>query len=265
MATPYKSQSIIQSEDQKLKEPYMTIDKQNVDQNVENIKHLVNKLGYSLIYVNRLDFYANSIPIGAFCNAVAFIIFGFTKLKIFTNKDMKENFLQGIVLIFGGLGQITAGFLEFMKARSYSAMLYLTLGFYSFSHFFITDEDGNTNGHESGSEKSERGLFFGAWFLIILPLVVASLKINLFFLAQTGCTCLFFLFRWIGEVSDKEGLTYYTSGVFQSLAGLISLYIFGNQIINSVLHKELLPLIPFDRENDIDISILQNIEIKTPQ
>ena len=242
----------------------MTIDKQNVDQNVENIKHLVNKLGYSLIYVNRLDFYANSIPIGAFCNAVAFIIFGFTKLKIFTNKDMKENFLQGIVLIFGGLGQITAGFLEFMKARSYSAMLYLTLGFYSFSHFFITDEDGNTNGNESGSEKSERGLFFGAWFLIILPLVVASLKINLFFLAQTGCTCLFFLFRWIGEVSDKEGLTYYTSGVFQSLAGLISLYIFGNQIINSVMHKELLPIVPFDRENDIDISILQNIEIKTP-
>ena len=94
MATPFKSQSIIQSEDQKLKEPYMTIDKQNIDQNVENIKYLVNKLGYSLIYVNRLDFYANSIPIGAFCNAVAFIIFGFTKLKIFKpDDDIKDNFL----------------------------------------------------------------------------------------------------------------------------------------------------------------------------
>lgn len=266
MATPFKSQSIIQSEDQKLKEPYMTIDKQNIDQNVENIKYLVNKLGYSLINVNRLDFYANSIPIGAFCNAVAFIIFGFTKLKIFKpDDDIKDNFLQGIVLIFGGLGQITAGFLEFMKARSYSAMLYLTLGFYSFSHFFITDESKITFGNEPSSEKKEKGLFFGAWFLIILPLVLASIKINLFFLAQTGCTCLFFLFRWIGEVSDEDRLTNYASGVFQSLAGLISLYILGNQIINSVMHKELLPLVPFDRENDIDISILQNIEIKPPQ
>ena len=263
---PFK-QSVLQSEDQKLKELYTTDNPaQRIDPNLENIKHLVNKLSYSLIKVNRLDFYANSIPIGAFCNAVAFIIFGFIKLNIFkSDNDIKNYFLQGIVLIFGGFGQITAGFLEYIKARSYSSLLYLTLGFYSFSHFFLGDECTIVPFNAKLGDKQEKALFYGAWFIIILPLVLASIKINLFFLCQTGCICLFFLFRWIGEVTQKYGLYEYTSGVFQTLAGIISMYIFANQIINSESHKEILPIIPFNRENDCDISMLQNIDIKTPQ
>lgn len=271
---PFKSQSILQSEDQKLKEPYINSDKTPKDHNVENIKYFVDRLGSTLIFVNRLDYYANSIPIGAFCNAVAFIIFGFTRLQIF-NPDVadkyttvkSDSFLHGIILIFGGLGQITAGFLEYLKARSFSALLYLTLGFYSFSHFYVGDERINEpfqNKNIKFGDSGEKAFFFGAWFIIILPLVLASLKINLFFLAQTGCTCLFFLFRWIGEVSGNTGLVEYTSGVFQTLAGLISFYIFANQIVNSINKKEILPIMAFDKENEVDISILRNDGINTP-
>ena len=121
-----KRPSALQTEDQRLK---MTTDEPLEDtpesRNIKNIKELLNHLGRSALWVNRLDYYGNSIPIGAFCNAVAFILVGFERVHTFT----KDEFLQGVLLIFGSLGQITCGLLEYIKLRSYSALLYLTLGF----------------------------------------------------------------------------------------------------------------------------------------
>ena len=182
MAEELKRPSILQTEDQQLKvttdEPMETPAAKNID----NISHLMRKLEYTPLVVNRLDYYGNAIPIGAFCNAMSFILFGFTRCHVFS-----ENlFLQGIILIFGALGQITAGILEYLKIRSFSSLLYLTLGFYSFSHFFLEDFRGvakSENPHndyfgiENGN-RQEEAFYYGAWFLIILPLVLASLKIN---------------------------------------------------------------------------------------
>ena len=43
----------------------------------EQIEYLLNKLKDTPIIVNRLDYYGNSIPLGAFCYAVAFVLYGF--------------------------------------------------------------------------------------------------------------------------------------------------------------------------------------------
>ena len=262
-----KRPSFIPSEDQNLKittdEPLDPIEAKNIN----NIRQLVNKLGTSLICVNRLDFYGNAIPIGAFCNAVAFILFGFTRCKVFNRIE----FLQGILLIYGGLGQITAGFLEYLKVRSYSALLYLTLGFYCFAQFFfedfkekITETNINPYFKIGNGDHEEIAFYYGAWFLIMLPLVLGSLKVNLFFLIQSASACLFFLFRWIGEVSEKEGLYNYTSGIFQLIAGFASLYIFAYQLVDKVLKKALLPPITLDVNNEIDVNIV-NAQAQTPQ
>ena len=266
MAEELKRPSILQTEDQQLKvttdEPMETPAAKNID----NISHLMRKLEYTPLVVNRLDYYGNAIPIGAFCNAMSFILFGFTRCHVFS-----ENlFLQGIILIFGALGQITAGILEYLKIRSFSSLLYLTLGFYSFSHFFLEDFRGvakSENPHndyfgiENGN-RQEEAFYYGAWFLIILPLVLASLKINVFFLIHTASTCFFFLFRWIGEVSNKKGLYDYTSGIFQLIAGFDSLYIFFYQIMNEI---QIIPLpsISFENNNDIDYNIV--VEQKNSQ
>ena len=257
-----KRPSVLQTEDQHLKrttdEPIDTPDSKNIN----NIKALLKHLGNSGLIVNRLDYYGNSIPIGAFCNAVAFILFGFARCHTFT----KDEFLQGVLLIFGGLGQITSGMLEYIKLRSYSALLYLTLGFYCFSQFFIEDskekrtEKNNIFDIDNG-DYEEIAFYYGAWFLILLPLVLASLKVNIFYLAQTGSTCFFFLFRWIGEVSEKKGLYDYTAGIFQIIAGFVSLYIFAYQIINE--HWAILPAITLDKDNDVDLIITS--EGTTPQ
>ena len=58
--------------------------------NIREIKQLVGSLGFSLIDVNRLDYFSNTIPLGAFCNAVTFIIYGFALCHVLDNKN---NFL----------------------------------------------------------------------------------------------------------------------------------------------------------------------------
>ena len=259
-----KRPSVLQTEDQHLKkttdEPIDTPDSKNIN----NIKALLNHLGNSGLIVNRLDYYGNSIPIGAFCNAVAFILFGFARCHTFT----KDEFLQGVLLIFGSLGQITCGLLEYIKLRSYSALLYLTLGFYCFSQFFIEDskerrKNNSFFGMDNG-DYEEIAFYYGAWFIIFLPLVLASLKVNIFFLLQTASTCFFFLFRWIGEVSKREGLHDYTAGVFQLIAGFVSLYIFAYQVIDEQLRTAILPSITFSNDNEIDYNIVV-LQGQTPQ
>ena len=93
---------------------------------------LFNKFGNGAWIFNRLDFYGNSIILGAICNALAFIIYGFYRCKVYRVND---TFLWSVILLFGGLGQITAGFLEYCKGRAFPCTLYLCLGFYCLSHY----------------------------------------------------------------------------------------------------------------------------------
>jgi succinate-acetate transporter protein len=222
------------------------------------------KFGYTGIIVNRLDYYANAIPLGAFCCSIAFILYGFQRCGAFNTYD---TFLWGVVLLFGGIGQITAGLFEFLKGRSFPSTLYLTYGFYCLTHFatyFIPIKFKDYGIIGINNEKKSLALFFGAWFIISLPLVICSIKTNLLFLLQTTCTVLFFFFRWIGEIVDeKPSLRNVVAGIFQVIAGFISLYICISQLINEQFRKTLLPTIPFNPDNEIDI--VDYIQYETPQ
>ena len=255
-----KRPSIIATEDQKLKITTEEIISPGETKNIDNIRQLLYKLERTPIFVNRLDYFGNSIPIGAFCNAIAFIIWGFQTCEVLDN----EPFLYGLIIIFGGLGQITAGLLEYLKIRSYSALLYLTLGFFCFSYFLIGTKNFQITNINLGDHE-EMAFFFGAWFIIILPLVVASIKINIFFLVHTASTCFFFFFRWVGEVCEKKNLIKYPSAIFQLIAGFISLYIFAYQLIDEEIKSELLPTIALNPQNEIDYNIVNAPHLQTPQ
>ena len=261
---PHKYQ--MNSEDIKLKErdrEDYAITKE-LDLNLEYIKRLVLKFGTTAVIVNRLDYYANSIPIGAFCNAVAFILYGFYRCKVFSTND---TFLWGLILLFGGIGQITAGFLEFLKARSFTSSLYLILGFYCLTHYatYIIPVSFFKYGiYGINYEHGSLAFFYGAWFLIFLPIVICSLRTNLFFLIQSACTLLFFLFRWIGEIVDNKYCIRYTvAGIFEVIAGFVSLYICMNQLINEQFRGQFLPSIPLAVDNEIDI--INEKDYQTPQ
>ena len=244
------------SEEKKLKEEYNTATI-NYDNSVEYIKRLVKRFGTTAIIVNRLDYYGNAIPIGAFCNAIAFILYGFHRCKVFSNSD---SFLWGIIFLFGGIGQITAGFFELLKGRSFPSTLYLTYGFYCLSHFalyIIPFQLTNFGVFGFNYDNSSLAFFFGAWFFITIPLVICSLQTNLFFLIQTSCTVLFYFFRWVGETRDNNSgcrsLRTTVSGMFEVIAGFISFYICINQLVNEQYRSQILPSFSFNDDNEIDI------------
>ena len=253
---------VFPSEDIKLKEEYPTT--KEYDLNVEYIKRLIQKFGYTALIVNRLDYYANAIPLGAFCNAIAFILYGFQRCGAISTND---TFLWGLILLFGGIGQVTAGFLEFLKGRSFPANLYLIYGFYCLAHYatYMIPLDFQQYGvYGINYEHHSLAFFYGAWFFICLPIVICSLKVNLLFILQTVCTLLFFFFRWVGEIKDNiPDLKETVAGIFEVIAGFVSLYIFMNQIVNEQFRKQILPSFYHAIDNEIDIE--DDINYQTPQ
>ena len=225
----------------------------NIDLGIEEIKRLTHRLGYTVIMVNRLDYYGNAIPLGAFCNAISFILYGFHRTKVFENTD---TFLWGIILLFGGIGQVTAGLLEFIKGRTFTTTLYLSYGFYCLSHysFFIMPMKFYYY-NVLGINFNEPSLcaFYGAWMMISLPITISSIRTNLFFVLQCLATTAFFVLRCFGEGFLRYGLMRHSAGILQAIAGFISLYICINQLINEAFRFQLLPSIPFQPDNEIDI------------
>ena len=105
----------------------------------EFFERCAKKFGTDILTWNQLDYYANAIPLGSFSYALAFIIYGFYRCKIYRVND---TFLWSVILLFGGIGQCTAGFLEWCKGRHFPTALYLSYGFYCLSHyaFYIIPE-----------------------------------------------------------------------------------------------------------------------------
>ena len=242
---------MIENEDNNFNSKAQIIDKKKENEtltpsNIKELNQLVQRLGWRLINVNRLDYYSNTIPIGAFCNAVAFILFGFQLCDIFKCDD----FLNGVILIFGGLGQITTGILEFIKGRAFPCMVYFTYGLYCLSLFFI-----KINLFE-GINFIDKDLtpFYSAWMIISIPITISSIKINLFYILHTLLTTAFFVLEVFGNGFDEKKVKEATSGVILAISGFISLYIFLNQIINEAMKFPMLPAIPIKPDNEVDIT-----------
>ena len=88
---------------------------------IRNIELLSNKLGRMIIVTNRLEYTGNTIPFGAFCNAISFILYDIYRCKVFPTND---SFLWGVILFFRGIGQITSGLLEYIEGRSFPSMFF---------------------------------------------------------------------------------------------------------------------------------------------
>ena len=242
------------SESFQLKEKNFTNGPPYFDPTIEKIKKLIEKFGYTALIVNRLDYYGNGIPIGAFCNAISFILYGFHRCLVYKDND---TFLWAVILLFGGVGQITAGFFEFIKGRSFTTCIYLTYGFYCLTHYVayvLPMKLGEFDVYGLTQESSSLSCFYGAWLLLSIPIVVASIKTNIFFVIQSAVTTVFFFIRCLGEGIEKYSLVRHTAGILEVIAGFVSLYIFLNQLINEQFRYQFLPSFPLNPDNEIDIN-----------
>jgi succinate-acetate transporter protein len=215
--------------------PYIKKDKQ--------IEYLFNKIQNSLIIVNRLDYYGNSIPLGAFCYGISFIIFGFYESTIYSTPD---KFTYLVLLFFGGLGQLTAGIFEYIKSRTFPCALYFIYGLYCLSFFLAKYSE-----HKIFNEYNQR-IFYGSWAFLIFPIYIGSFKTNIFLSIQILSTIIFFIVKCIGVCFDISALKEIVAGILELVAGFSSLYICFGQILNEHYNFQLFPAVPFMKNNDID-------------
>ena len=218
-------------------------------------KRLFNKMGREYITCRRVDTFGNAIPLGSFCYAIAFIIYGFYRCKIYRVND---TFLWSIILLFGGIGQCTAGFLEYCRGRSFPSALYLTFGFYCLSHYaWYTipswfDINGNRSLLYSYSENSICA-FYSAWLVIVFGLCLASARTNVLYILQCLTAFAFFLLRAIGEGMGSLGCKRNAAGILQAISGFFSLLICMSQILNNeTFYRGVFPTCPLSQYNDID-------------
>ena len=217
---------------------------------------LFAKFGRDPWIFNRLDFFGNSIILGAICNALAFIIYGFYRCKVYRVND---TFLWSVILLFGGLGQITAGFLEYCKGRSFPCTVYICLGFYCLSHYvYYTvqphfDINYNTSmyyNYDSGSVAA----FYAGWTFIAFGLLLGSIRSNLLYILQIATCFAFFLLRAIGEGSGSLGTKRHAAGILEAISGFFSLFVGLSQILNNeTCYRMCFPTCPMSPDNEIDM------------
>jgi len=217
---------------------------------------LFNKFGSGAWIFNRLDFYGNSIILGAMCNALAFITYGFYRCKVY---KVNDTFLWSVILLFGGLGQITAGFLEYCKGRSFPTTLYLTLGFYCLTHYAYYvipphfDINYNTSMYYTYDDNS-MAAFYAGWTFIAFALVLGSVRSNCLYICQCLTCFAFFLLRAVGEGCGSLGTKWHAAGILEVISGFFSLFIGISQIINNeTCYRICFPTCPCSPDNEIDI------------
>lgn len=219
-------------------------------------KRLIDKFGSEVLTWNQMDYYANAIPIGSFCYAIAFIIYGFYRCKVYRVND---TFLWSVILLFGGIGQSTAGFLEWCKGRTFPSVVYLSFGFYCLSHYayYIIPEWFYINSNQSmlyNYSEDSFCAFYCGWVFISFALLIASLRTNLLFLLQLLTAYAFFILRAVGEGVGSLGTKYHAAGILQAISGFFSLLICFSQLLNNeTFYRPCFPTCPLSDYNDIDV------------
>ena len=219
-------------------------------------KRLFAKMGREYLTCNRLDYYGNAIPLGSWCYALAFIIYGFYRCKVYRVND---TFLWAVILLFGGIGQVTAGFLEFCKGRGFPSALYLTYGFYCLSHYagYTIPQWFNINQNYSmlyNFTEDSICAFYSGWVVLSIGLLLASVRTNCLYLCQCFTAFVFFLLRAVGEGYGSLGTKRNAAGILQAISGFFSLLLCFSQIINNeTCYRPCFPTFPLSDYNDIDI------------
>ena len=242
---------MLEKEENKIRE---TKDEQSKEMNKDNFGEKleidkIDKFFYCIKYysllVERDDKYGNSIPLGAFCFAIAFILIGFKDCKVNKNDDEFFNFL---ILLFGCFGQLIAGTFEYINGRTLPANLYLLYGIYFLSYYYF-----NYGAKDDNILKDIKPLYYGSWAILSFPIFIGSFQSNMFYLGQTLVALVFFVLRCNGEYKEKQKINENVYGILELIIGIISLYIGVNQTINESFNSDVIPNLSLSKGNKIDI------------
>ena len=172
---------------------------------------------------------------------------------------VNDTFLWSVILLFGGLGQITAGFLEYCKGRTFPCTLYLCLGFYCLTHYayFVIPSHLELNYFTDmyyTYDDNSMAAFYAGWCFIAFALVIGSVRSNLLYILQVLTCFAFFLLRAIGEGCGSRPTKFHAAGILEVISGFFSLFVGISQILNNeTCYRMCFPTCPMSPDNEIDM------------
>ena len=223
--------------------------KSSIKQEENQLDKLITKLQHTQLTVNPCEFYGNSIPLGSFCFSISFILYGLYECKIHATED---KILYTTILLFGGIGQITAGIFEYIKMRTIICTIYLMYGLYFLSFFFA-------NYYKSIVFNDDcKKVYFATWAFLTFPICIITYKTNFFYCIQNLTITAFCVIKCIGIASDKKEFRDIIPGILELVSGFVSLYICFGQLLNEHYRFKLFPSSPFFKDNEIDYEYRKN-------
>ena len=210
-----------------------------------NVTEFFSHLDQYTMHVKSQDKLANSIPTGATCFGMAYILYSLSLCRVY---ELNTLVLANFILV-GGIGQVTAGVFEFIKGRTFITSVYITYGFYCLTHFFMIAIGKYQFTVAEDDDSLASFNFF--WFVISLCIVLLSFRSNAAFTIQLAFVARMYFILIIGYGIPSEG-TQKAGGIFGVIAGVIAMYIGIGQMINEAYKKTVLPMFPYNDNNGID-------------
>ena len=210
-----------------------------------NVTEFFSHLDQYTMHVKSQDKLANSIPTGAVCFGMTFILYGLSLCRVYKlNTVVLAHFI-----LLGGIGQVTAGVFEFIKGRTFITSVYITYGFYFLSYFLMIAIGKYEFTVLADDDSLASFNFF--WFILSFCIFLTSFRSNAAFTIKLAFVTLMYFILIIGYGIPSEG-TQKAGGVFAVISGVIAMYIAIGQMINEAYKKTVLPMFPYSENNGID-------------
>lgn len=206
--------------------------------------------------VLRKDYYADTIPFGCFCQAMVCILFGFYLCKTHPS-DSPFHWIN--MFLFGAVGQITAGILEFLKGkhRTFSSSIFLIYGTYWLSYFvfktvFYVLYNQGQNIIGLGWHDKTLAFYFFAWLFVSIAIVISTIRTNYYLMFANLMFTLYLVLEGMGCASSSLHTKRNSSGILLIIAGFVYLIECIKHLVNLTAKREIIPSFKLANPNGID-------------
>lgn len=184
---------------------------------------------------------ADPAPLGLAGFATTTLLLSFINANIISEPGAID-FVLGMALAYGGLGQLLAGMWEFRRGNTFGATAFSTygafwIGFWAIVHY----------GSATADVHQIQGLFLLTFALITAYLTLASLKSSLATIAVFVALTLTFLFLGIGALQNgvpaPDAMTK-VGGVLGIITAALAFYASAAGVVNTTHGKQLIPTWP---------------------
>jgi len=153
-----------------------------------------------------------------------------------------EGVVLGVALFYGGIAQLVAGMMEFVKGDTFGALAFSSYGMYWMSFWYLVshDKDLPTTGTDAAMGI---GAFLLAWTIFTILMTVVASRISGVLFVLFISVSLTFAFLTIGELGSSTGITK-IGGWLGLITSLVAWYASFAGVLNSTSKRVVLPTWP---------------------